>query len=136
MNEIWLPAHTFEDRYEVSNLGRLRNLPRVERILNRWGTFTNRPIKGGKIIKPNVKDNNYLFYCLKIGNKTLNRYAHRLVASTFICPQPEWARVVNHIDHNRQNNHVDNLEWVTQSQNMLSYFARPEALKWSRHKKG
>lgn len=55
--------------------------------------------------------------CYTVGGKGLNRYIHRLVAEAFL---PDWSQSlqVNHIDGNKQNNTVDNLEMVTPSQNI------------------
>lgn len=50
-------------------------------------------------------------------NKRMDRYVHRLVATHFI-PNPYNKNVVNHIDCDRSNNHVDNLEWVTTKENL------------------
>lgn len=49
-------------------------------------------------------------------NKRKDRYVHRLVAQAFI-PREEGKDIVNHIDSDRQNNHVDNLEWSTYAEN-------------------
>ena len=51
-----------------------------------------------------------------IGGKTIYRQVHRLVAQAFI-PNPESLPVVNHIDGNRENNTIENLEWVTHQEN-------------------
>lgn len=50
-------------------------------------------------------------------DKRLDKYVHRLVASHFI-PNPHNKKVVNHIDCDRSNNHIDNLEWVTTKENL------------------
>lgn len=49
--------------------------------------------------------------------KCYHKNIHRLVAETFI-PNPNGYKEVDHIDHNKQNNHVSNLRWVTHSENM------------------
>ena len=64
----------------------------------------------------------YKFVTLSLENKKQKRMrVHRLVAETFI-PNPENKPYVNHIDGNRQNNNVDNLEWVTPSENTRHAF--------------
>jgi len=50
--------------------------------------------------------------------KKKNMYIHRLVAEAFI-DNPENKKFVNHIDYNKSNNNIDNLEWVTASENMI-----------------
>lgn len=52
----------------------------------------------------------------KIANKVYRQYVHRLVAEAFL-PPDETRYEVNHIDGNKSNNHVSNLEWATHSEN-------------------
>lgn len=59
----------------------------------------------------------YKTVSLTIEGKTLNKYVHRLVAECF-CEKREGCNEVDHVDGNKLNNHADNLEWVTRSENM------------------
>lgn len=86
--------------YEVSNLGNVRNKTTL------------------KILKGRLSKSGYLQVSLKIDkiNKFSNRYIHRLVAQYWI-ENPENKKEVNHKDGNKINNNIDNLEWVTSSEN-------------------
>lgn len=64
----------------------------------------------------------YLSYDLTVDNKRHSKQAHRLVAETFI-PNPDNLPIVNHKDGNKLNNSVDNLEWVTPTQNLNHAYA-------------
>jgi len=83
--------------YEISNEGELK--------------------RGEKMIKPQLKAHGYLEYSMSIDNKRQYEMAHRLVAKAFI-NNPENKAEVNHIDCNRLNNNVANLEWCTHSENI------------------
>ena len=95
--EIWKDIVGFNG-YEVSNLGRVRSFH-----------------KGGRILSPGLVSG-YLQVNLYCGGKRNQMYVHRLVAETFI-PNPESKSEVNHIDGNKSNNRVENLEWATPSEN-------------------
>ena len=71
-----------------------------------------------KILKARLSKNGYLQVSIKIDatQKFCNRYIHRLVALHFI-QNPNNKREVNHIDGNKENNTLSNLEWVTSSEN-------------------
>lgn len=99
MTEIWKDIAGYENEYQVSNLGRVRSL------------------KSSIILKPQVATNGYLIACLWKDNIQKKYCIHRLVAIAFI-PKPENLSDVNHLDENKENNAVSNLEWCTHLYNM------------------
>lgn len=72
----------------------------------------------GKVFKQRVNEFGYVQVSVPNGEKgkTVKRKVHRLVAQTYI-PNPENKREVNHIDGDKTNNHVSNLEWATSQEN-------------------
>ncbi len=78
----------------------------------------------GRILKgsPTSKVRPYLRVCLRINKVPSYHLLHRLVAETRL-PNPDNKEQVNHKDGDRVNNHPDNLEWVTPSENMLHAWA-------------
>lgn len=108
--ELWKPVIGFENLYEISNLGRVRSLDRITES----GQF-----RKGKIRECYCYVNDYKVVKLYYNGKTFNKYIHRLLAEAFVPnPNPELYDTVNHIDGNRGNNSLDNLEWCTQKQNI------------------
>lgn len=96
MKEIWKPIEQ-SDGYEISNRGNLR---RNKRTL--------------KISEKTV----YKIVRIKINGKYTTRYIHRLVAEAFLS-RANGRDFINHIDGNKHNNSVNNLEWVTRQENEL-----------------
>lgn len=113
MNEVWKDIEGYEGLYQVSNLGCVKSLTRKVRCKN--NKFR---IIIGKILIPIQTKNGYLFVNLWKNNKIKRVLVHRLVAETFI-PNPENKPEVNHINGNKLNNYVDNLEWNTRSENTI-----------------
>lgn len=97
MGEIWLPVKGFEGLYEVSNFGNVRSL-------NYRHT--------GEIKVLSVFENKcgYLYVGLFKDGKQKKYRVHRLVAEAFL-PNPLNLQQVNHIDENKHNNNVDNIEF-------------------------
>lgn len=69
--------------------------------------------KNGKPLRPNVNSRGYKYVVFCAGAQKLKTMTvHRIIASTFI-PNPDSLPVVNHLDGNKLNNQVENLEWTT-----------------------
>jgi predicted DNA-binding protein YlxM (UPF0122 family) len=113
MKEIWKDVKNYEGLYQVSNLGRVRSLPKKRK--NSKGTY----IIKEKIMKPSIGSTGYYFVNLtKECNLKIPRKIHRLVAQTFI-PIIKGKTYINHIDGNKLNNNIDNLEWCTNQENII-----------------
>lgn len=74
--------------------------------------------KTQKFLKGSINNSGYKYYRLSKDNKKKMFYAHRLVAENFLIKQSNDELVVNHIDGNKINNDISNLEWTTYSQNV------------------
>jgi hypothetical protein len=110
MKEVWKDIVGYEGLYEVSSLGNVKSLPKTRR--GRAGVKIR---VTGRILRP-WKKNKYDFVGLaKDGVKT-EFYVHRLVASSFL--GEKHGLEVNHKDGDRNNNSIENLEWVTHAQNI------------------
>ena len=106
MKEIWKDIKGYEGLYQISNLGNVKSL---ERYKQNHGVTQ---LVGEKIKSTRLLSSGYLVTDLYKDNKSKTAKIHRLVAETFI-PNPNSKETVNHIDGNKLNNRVDNLEWAT-----------------------
>lgn len=104
LTEEWRDIKGYEGLYQVSNKGRVRSIPR------------NSTVKNIRIIRPAKFAHGYLGVGLNKNGKRASRTVHRLVAETFM-PIDNKKLQVNHIDGDRTNNSLENLEWVTPSYN-------------------
>ena len=107
INEVWRPIEGFEGLYEVSNLGRVKSVERID--------SNNHPVKE-RILKPDKHNNGYLYVALWKDGRKKNYAVHRLVSKAFI-PNPNNLPEVNHINEIKTDNRVSNLEWMTTKQN-------------------
>lgn len=119
-NEEWRPVAGYEGRYYVSNYGRVKSHLRHG--------YNQTPCKGYEhLLKLVVLKIGYPSIMLWMHGKPSTKYVHRLVAAAFIGEIPQ-GMVVNHIDGDKTNNHVTNLEIITQSGNR-EHAARTGLLK-------
>lgn len=112
--EIWKEIKNYEDCYEVSNQGRVR---RKDGYVNTGIKHNNKKFLKGRILKTNLKRNGYLTVDLSKNNKVKTISIHKLVAETFLKKENESKTEVNHKNCNKQDNRVENLEWVTPQEN-------------------
>jgi len=109
--EIWKPVPGYEGYYEASSEGRIRS---VDRVVYHGKYAYNRK---GRIRIP-YDNQGYDNVTLNKDKVEITYSVHRLIAMTFI-PNPENKPCVNHIDGNKRNNHIENLEWATYSENSI-----------------
>lgn len=109
--EVWKDIPGKEGRYQASNLGRVRSLPRVERRRTSHGSMADYFYQG-KILSTRAKGCGHLN--VTIDNKTL--LTHRLVLMTFVGP-PGPGQECLHIDGNPANNKLENLRWGSRFEN-------------------
>ncbi|UFH54434.1 HNH endonuclease [Spirosoma sp. KNUC1025] len=113
-NEKWVPI-VFEGienppRYEVSNYGRLRSFQVSTRQQSQETNPTTSKLIKGSVIQ------GYRSLNIRSEGKTLNRYVHKLVAEQFVNRDNTDQTFVIHLDHDKQNNHFQNLRWVTKDE--------------------
>lgn len=115
--EVWKDIKGYEGHYQVSDLGRVKSLSRV--VKSRVGVFgTKKEI----ILKTFKNGDGYLKYKLCINGKEKSVISHRLVANEFL-ENPFNKPQVNHKNGIKDDNRVDNLEWVTSSENVIHSLA-------------
>ena len=110
---MWKDIPGFEDLYEISDGGIVRSKDRT-----RVDTLGRTRSWKGKELNPDVAPNGYYRVTLADGKRKAQRYLHRLLAELFI-PNPDNLPQVNHKDGNKLNCSLDNLEWVTNKENVV-----------------
>lgn len=115
--EEWRPIVGYEETHLISNFGNVKTYKRLDRNL-----------------KPTIKPDGYVRISITRDKKEIKPFIHRLVAQAFIS-NPENKPEVNHIDCDRSNNDVNNLEWVTAKENTAqtikngNFFYRAHTIK-------
>ena len=103
----WKPVKDFDGIYEVSNDGQVRSLDRID--------CAGRRLKG-KVIRQSMAGKGYPHIPLNKDGKQFGRYVHRMVAEAFMGSQD--GMEVNHINGDKTDNRVENLEWVSHADNI------------------
>ena len=99
MKEIWKDIPNYEGLYQASNLGRIKSL------------------RSNLILSQIDNSKGYLYVTLSINGKRKNEYVHRLIAKTFLQNYDE-NKVTNHKNYNKKDNNINNLECITQKENI------------------
>lgn len=111
MEENWKDVPSFEGRYQVSDLGRVRSVDRVVEVRTRWGGVALRNAKG-KVLAPGLSRGYLIVNLYPKGTIAV----HLLVARAFV-ENPNGLPEANHADGVKLNCAAGNLEWVTKARN-------------------
>ncbi|MDE7425337.1 MAG: NUMOD4 motif-containing HNH endonuclease [Lachnospiraceae bacterium] len=118
MEEIWKDIKGYEGLYKISNFG---NVKRLQSYVNSCLRNQTKVLRKERILKQCTNSRGYNEVILSKNNIHVHKRIHKLVAEEFI-PNTSNLPYINHIDGNKKNNCVDNLEWCTQSHNIREGF--------------
>ncbi len=111
MREIWKDVVGYENLYKVSNFGLVKRIKTGKKVGS--GNYERNEL----VLKQRKNNKGYAIVDLYKSNKRGQFLVHRLVTLSFI-PKPDSCDFVNHIDEDKNNNHLANLEWCTRKYNM------------------
>ena len=132
MEEKWIDIIDFENLYEISNLGNVRSKDRIIEANSRWGVMRKMLFKG-KALKQFVGKNGYAKVSLCKGSKPISKDVHRLVYESFN-GKITGNMQVNHIDENKLNNRLNNLNLLSPKDN-TNYGTHNERMKKTKRKR-
>lgn len=117
--EVWKDIKGYEGIYQASNTGKLRSLDRMKKTIgaNKSGRYPVEYLIKGKILVGGKDKDGYIIGVFRDhgGNKRMKKF-HRLIAQTFL-PNPLNLPQVNHINGIKNDNRIENLEWVSAKRN-------------------
>lgn len=111
VNEIWKKVEGYENIYEVSNHG---NIQSIDHFVVGKKSRTQK----GRVLSVSISTKGYHQVSLSLLGRRFHTGVHRLVAKAFLA-NPDNKEQVNHKDGNKSNNHVSNLEWATNQENII-----------------
>lgn len=127
--EEWKAIPGYEGFYEASSFGRIRSLPRS--VKTRHGGIAK---KNGRILKPSKNSCGYVNYGLSKNGSQKTCSGHILVATAFLGDKPV-GFVVDHIDRDKSNNCLKNLEYVSSAENVWrGELGKLRSSRWSKHR--
>jgi hypothetical protein len=102
----------YEGYYKISEDGVVKSYDRYVNIMRGF-----KRLMKGRVMRPYIGRDGYYYYLLTVNKKSNHIALHRLLAIAFL-PNPENKREVNHINGDRLDNKLSNLEWVTPKENI------------------
>lgn len=127
---VYIQSHAWYNGFEVIGVKRICEINGFEKVRDiyyvtkdgqiiSYGNYGSATPGSGRKLKQYIKTGSYLNVALMNNDASVNYHrVSRLVALAFI-PNPDNKEYVNHIDENRKNNNVTNLEWVTPKGNNI-----------------
>ena len=113
--ECWRTVEEFDGQYEVSDWGNVRSVDKTLEMCGNHNVKYNRFFPG-KLLSLISHPTGYITVRLSHQGKAKTRRVHKLVAQAFI-PNEMAKAEINHINHDRHDNRVENIEWCTRQEN-------------------